>query len=233
LGNPEYLLFDTDVMLQVFQSSLRTKQKAFFSRLADTFQVHAAVVPDVEREIRWNGKFRARFEGDFQRIADSAHVVVLEKDLIRRLLQQRGVPQLTADEVLRQCSDRSRRYAQHVDAGEAHTHAVAVELGLPAVTNDFRAIKALIGMGLPTAVPSLRFFDCLEFLRGEGILSPDECGDIRDELRKLKEHVPRPFDCHDPFQVCSNGFSFRLQVEAGGQARPRPTKFDDVLHLSR
>lgn len=231
MGNPEYLLFDADVLIQIFRTSLRTKQRGFFAGLRDRFGVQPAVVPEVESEVRWNGRFRSQFEKDMERLRSDGYVQILEKSVIKRLLQDRGQTPIQVEETLKAHAARGRKYNAHVDLGEAYTHAAAVELCLPAATNDWKAIVGLTKLSLPTAAPALRFFDCLCLLREEGILSSPDCDVARDELRTLKEYVPKVFDSHQPFDDCAIKFDPRLRPAVASVTHAPPAKYNDILYL--
>lgn len=228
MGNPEYLLVDTDVLLQAFLARLKSPFGVFRQR----FGVVAAVVPEVERETRFN-KYGTRFEPDFLKLRDAGHVVTLGTAELRQLLSDRGErdPQIT--HVIQRYSQTAQQYALHIDEGEAYTHAAAITFGLPMVSNDWQAIRGLEAQGLPTGAPVLRFFDCLVLAEEENVLSAQKCQAIRDEFRRIGEHVPEAFDSHASFHDCRAQFKRRVTVRSDGANPPKPKHYKDVLYLER
>jgi hypothetical protein len=67
------------------------------------------------------------------------------------------------------------QYEGRIHRGEAFTFAAAVTLGLPALSNDFSAIKTLESNLLTLPTPVLRAFDLLVFCYQNGCLELKAC----------------------------------------------------------
>jgi len=79
------------------------------------------------------------------------------------LLSERGVQGGAVEAELATLFERCIDYNQHVDEGEAYTHAVATSLALPVMSHDRKALDLLMALGKAVGSPTLRFFDILTF----------------------------------------------------------------------
>jgi hypothetical protein len=123
------------------------------------------------------------------------------------------------------------RYYGFVQRGEAYTHAAAVSLSMPAVSNDGKAVRVLEGQMMSVAVPVLRFFDIIIFAHQFGILTTKECEDVRSALLKNGEGIPGPF-LNASFANGSKNFPCRLGAgNATGGPYPQPTNHYDLLTI--
>lgn len=95
-------------------------------------------------------------------------------------------------------------------------------LGLPAVSNDFSAIKTLEANLLTLPTPVLRGFDLLAFCYQSGCLELKMCEGIRSELLKHGEGMPRAF-MNASFENGLKNFSPRLRDGAGSAATTTAT----------
>ena len=86
--------------------------------------------------------------------------------------------------------NRGLDYSHRVDRGEAYTHATAVCLGQPAVSNDWNAIKVLAKAGYQLPSPVLRAFDLVVFAHQTAIMSEADCDKVRKILLREKEFIP-------------------------------------------
>jgi hypothetical protein len=121
------------------------------------------------------------------------------------------------------------RYYGFVQRGEAYTHAAAVSLAMPAMSNDARAVRVLESQMMSVAVPVLRFFDISSFVHAFGVLTTKECEDMRSELLKRGEGIPGPFR-HSSFLSGAKNFPWRLLA---GNAAPdsQPVNHYDPLTI--
>jgi hypothetical protein len=206
--NPTHLLIDSDVLFQLFIS----RQTSILSKLRNECGILPAIVPEVETEVRWNGKFRNRFEPQLQRLIKTGNVVVLDTEETRKLFLERGIPQDSLASQLRALDQRGQEYHAHVGAGEAYTHATATTLGFPAVSNDGEAIRILIAQGKSVSCPTLRFIDLLLFARKAGWIDDAAGESARSHLHGDNEHLPGPFKAKDSF--ADNWSSFGCRVSS-------------------
>jgi len=123
------------------------------------------------------------------------------------------------------------RYYGFVQRGEAYTHAAAVSLGMPVLSNDSTAVRVLEGQMMSVAVPVLRFFDIIIFAHAANVLTTKDCEDIRSTLLKNGEGLPGPFK-NASFVNGAKIFPCRLQVgNAAGSPYPQPTNYYDPLTI--
>jgi len=139
MPNPALLLCDTDVLIQLFLANELRPLK----ELKRIFGVQPAVVAEVaDIELRWNGRYRARFVGETEKALRSGVLERLDPAAFQGYLGGAPVGSSWA-----QFQTLGVEYARHVQRGEAYTFAAAISLGMPAISNDFRAIETLRGMG--------------------------------------------------------------------------------------
>jgi len=201
--------------------------------LRDRLKVTPAVLQDVETEVRYNRPFRSRFERPFENAVAAGTLVALETRDLESLLSARGVQPAQIPTEIRAYKARATQYRKHVQDGEAQTHAAAVQFGLPVMSNDKRAIDTLVGLGLPLATPTLRFFDVLVCGRTLGIIDLAKAEKVRARLLKAKEFVPKEFKRSGDFDACAGSFTCRLVGVPGPLVGPTrlPQHYDDVLYL--
>ena len=92
--------------------------------------------------------------------------------------------------------------------------AVERTLAVPALSNDFQAIKVLQAAKFALPEPILRFFDLVAFGEQAGLLTGSDYDNIRRILADGQEHIPRAFR-HNSFANGVQSFAPRLCV---GQA---------------
>jgi hypothetical protein len=86
---------------------------------------------------------------------------------------------------------------------------------MPALSNDFSAIKTLEANFLTLPTPVLRGFDLLGFCFQTGDLQHTVCDAVRGELLKNGEGMPKAF-MNASFQDGLKNFSPRLKIQVGG-----------------
>lgn len=223
--NPEFLLCDTDALIQI----LITRQGVLLARLKSDFGVRAAATPEVEIEIRNHRKFGQAFAKGFQHFADSGTITRFDSSEIKNLLGSRNYPSAQiSPEVSRIQSIGNENY-KTVDLGEAYVHAAAVVLHLPVLSNDFSAVQILADPKV--GVPTLEFFDLVVFGNGQGWIGNDKGEEIVTELKAQKEYVPKSFMAHDEFSDCCRAFRSRLAYAPAGSSPAPPRTFSDTLTL--
>jgi hypothetical protein len=105
--------------------------------------------------------------------------------------------------------EQGEKFRLHVGPGEAYTFAVALALGIPAMSNDQSAIDVFGKHEWELPSPVLRAFDLIAFAYQIGILTARDCDKHRKSLLTLKEHLPKDF-AHASFEDGVKGFQPRL-----------------------
>ena len=224
--NPEHLICDTDVLLQLFIA----RQGRLLSYLQQAYAVSLAIVPEVETEVSWNRRYRSRFEPVLVRHMQHGAIIVLEAPEIARLLRARDRTPPQVDQELADLHERSRRYARHVGRGEAYSHAAGVALELPVFSHDWSAVTVLEAIPEPVAVPVLRVWDLVALAFDDGAVTVADIDHAVNLLRRENEVVPA-FLAKSPGEAIRRYDSrLRRVVPGGTPARPRQAK--DRLFLA-
>jgi hypothetical protein len=224
MPNPALLLFDSDVLVQLFLvGDLR-----ILDGLKRIFGIQPAIVQEVDIELRWLARFKDRFVAQLEKTLKHDTLVRLDQSLFQSFLSNAapGASWSTFQSL-------GSQYYGYVQRGEAYTHAAAVTLGFPAASNDFRAIQTLQFQMLTLPTPVLRCFDLLVFAQESGILKLKDCETFRSELLKQREHIPRPF-LHSSFEDALSAFTCRLRKSTNptGAASSRPASYSDPLVIA-
>ncbi len=224
MPNPRLLLCDSDVLVQLFLvDELRPLQK-----LKQSFGIQATIVLEVELELRWTAKHRARFVPQLDRALKHQTLVKLDPSLFQTHLNES--PPGTSWGTFQTLG--ARNYG-HVQRGEAYTFAAASTLCMPAASNDFRALEMLRQQMLSLPTPVLRCFDLLEFARQCGTLTLKECEEIRSGLLRKGEGIPRAFK-HASFEDGLNNFTCRLKEGTAPTSLLTTARaFSDPLYITR
>jgi hypothetical protein len=187
-------------------------------------------VPEVEIEVRWHPKFRSQFEPQILRAVDTGSLTVLGPAEVRKVLVSRGIPAAAIESQMRALAQRCEEYEIHVGQGEAYTHANAVTLTLPAMSNDGAAVRQLLAEGKLVSCPTLRFFDLLVFARTVGWISDDAGESARSYLDGAHEYLPPQFKNKNSFASQWAGFACRLSTDPALVDRPALTA-TSTLHV--
>jgi hypothetical protein len=106
-----------------------------------------------------------------------------------------------------------------------------VTLGLPALSNDFSAIRTLEANLLTLPTPVLRGFDLLAFCYQSGCLEPKACEEVRSELLKNGEGMPKAF-MNASFGDALKNFSPRLRDGVASAATAMGT-YSAILFITK
>jgi hypothetical protein len=204
MPNPALLLCDSDALVQFFLAN----EIRPFRLLKDLYGIQSAVVQEVDLELRWLGKHKDRFVPQLDKALKSNVLKVLDPVYFQSLLSTSPVgASWTGFQSL------GAQYEGPIGRGEAYTYAAAVTLNVPALSNDFSAIKTLETNLLTLPTPVLRAFDLLVFCYQSGCLELKACDGVRDALLKCGEGMPKAF-MNASFQDGLKNFSPRLQETA-------------------
>lgn len=186
-SNPRVIVCDTDALIEVFATKSITNLQPL-RVLKSNYGIQAVVVEEVENELCWNRRYGNRFEPDLRKALANGTL---------DLLDQKGFANYVPAQLVRVVFDGFSQalleMGKFTDPGEAATFAAANALNVPAVSNDFTAVKALENNGFQLPVPVLRMFDLLVFGFQIGSLSEAQCDKVRQSLRASGEHIDRAF----------------------------------------
>ena len=220
MPNPPLLLCDSDALVQLFiANNLRPLQV-----LKNTFRIQPSIVLEVDVELRWMKKFKNRFVPQLDKALRNGVLMKLDQAAF-----QSHLGTATPGTSWGNYQVLGQRYELVVQRGEAYTHAAAVSLGLPAMSNDGKAVVTLIGQMMNVAVPVLRLFDVLVCCHDHGVLDTKECEDIRSELLNEGQGIPGPF-LNASFVKGAENFPCRLRTaNAASGPFPQPANHYDPL----
>lgn len=209
MANPELIVFDSDVLTQLFLAN----QVQPLKHLKDNFGIQPVIVEEVHIELQWLQRYRDRFIYQLQRALKSGCLATLD---IGRFQSQISSAPLGAS--WESFQTLGQQFEGRVHRGEAYSFAAAVTLGMPAASNDYSAIRTLLQNFLPLPSPILRTFDLIAFCHQTGALSSGDCNALRKTLAGAHEHFPPQFK-NASFEDGLKSFSPRLLLrEEAAQA---------------
>ncbi|HEY4054771.1 MAG TPA: hypothetical protein VGL74_13560 [Terriglobales bacterium] len=201
MPNPPLLLCDSDALTQFFLADEIRPLK----HLKESYGIQPTIVQEVDIELRWLGRYRDRFVMQLDKTIKSGVLRVLDSVYFQSFLGHAPVgASWTGFQSL------GAQYYGYVGRGEAFTFAAGVDLGMPALSNDFSAIKTLEGNFLALPIPVLRSFDLVAFCYENGFLELRACEAVRANLRNEREGLPKPF-MHASFEDGLKTFAPRLR----------------------
>ncbi len=222
MPNPALLLCDSDALAQLFiANEIRPLR-----HLQEAYGIQPTIVQEVDLELRWLRKHKSRFVPQLDKALKSSVLKVLEPPLFQSLLSTAPVGASWAG-----FQSLGAQYEGHIHRGEAYTFAAGVTLNLPALSNDFNAIKTLEANLLPLPTPVLRSFDLLALCLKNGHLQLKECEAVRSELMRNGEGLPKAF-MHASFEDGLKHFAPRLHDGAGSSAGGTTT-FSSRLYITK
>jgi hypothetical protein len=222
MPNPALLLCDSDALIQFFiADDLRPLQS-----LRTQFGIQPVIALEVDLELRWLAKHKDRFVSTLDKALRTGTLAKLDQATFQSCLGT-----ATPGTSWSTFQSLGTKYYGYVQRGEAYTHAAAVTLGMPAMTNDGNAVRVLEGQMLSVAVPTLRSFDLFSFALEFGVLQIKECEDIRSELLANGEGLPGPF-ANKSFEDGVKKFPCRLRHSNAPDAScAPPTKYYEPLTI--
>lgn len=222
MPNPPLLLCDSDALVQLFIANNFKPLQA----LKNTYHMQPSIVLEVDVELRWMRKYKNRFVPQLDKALRNGLLTKLDQGAFQSLLST-ATPGMSWGNY----QALGQRYELVVQRGEAYTHAAAVCLGLPAMSNDGKAVLTLKGQMMSVASPVIRLFDLLVFCHENGVLTTKECDDIRSDLLSNGEGLPGPFQ-NASFINGSKSFPCRLKSgDASKGPFPQPANHFDPLTI--
>lgn len=220
MANPAILVCDSDALAQLFLSN----EIRPLRHLQEAYGVQPVIVQEVDLELRWVGKYKDRFVQPLEKALRGRVLKILDPTLFQSLV---GTAPVGAS--WENFQSLGAQYDGRIHRGEAYTFAAAITLEVPALSNDFSAIKTLEGNLLAVPRPVLRAFDLLAFCLNSGHLELKACESVRSELLKNGEGIPKPF-AHASFEDGLNDFAPRLHDGPNPTDRS-PISFSSPLHI--
>jgi hypothetical protein len=226
--SPRLLPCDADALIQALLASNLSPLQI----LKAEFGIQPVIVPEVEIELASNRKFGLRLSARVRKALANQTIRTLDSGVIQSYV---GVSVLAAAGTLAAIERLGLQHENHVDYGEAYTHAAALTLGTPAMSHDLSALVALEQAGLPVPNPVLRYFDLVVLGYQVGAMSEADCDRTRQELLAENEWLPRCFE-HHSFRDGLRAFCPRLlsgkRPPVGLATPPRLSSFCKQVILS-
>jgi hypothetical protein len=222
MPNPAILVCDSDALVQFFLSN----EVRPFRHLRDEYGIQPAITQEVDLELRWLGKHKDRFVAQLEKSLKSGVLRVFEPSYFQTLLGSAPVGASWAG-----FQSLGAQYEGHIHRGEAYTFAAAVSLGVPALSNDFSAIKTSEANFLNLPTPVLRAFDLLAFCHQSGCLDLKACNEVRSELLKNNEGMPKAF-MNASFEDGLLNFAPRLRDGSNPSLATGAPTYSTTLYIS-
>ncbi len=225
MPNPRLIICDSDALIQLFIAN----QLQPLKDLRNLYGIQPAVVQEVDIELRWLGHYRDRFVPQLDKAVKSGLITRLDKALFQSL-----VSAAPAGASWSAFQSIGAQYFGYVDKGEAYSHAAGVVLGVPTVSNDFRAIQLLQSQMMNLPAPVLRSFDLLAFALACGTLRIQDCENARSALLAANEWVAKAFKSTS-FEKGLPNFGCRLKDSTSTSVTPppAPVNFSGTLFITR
>lgn len=220
MANPALLVCDSDALTQLFLAN----EVRPLRQLQGDYGVQPVIVQEVDLELRWLRKYKDRFVAPLDKALKTSVLKVLEPSLFQSLLGTAPIGASWAG-----FQSLGAQYEGRIHRGEAYTFAAAVTLEVPALSNDFNAIKTLEANLLALPRPILRAFDLLAFSLKTGLLELKACEAVRKELLRNGEGLPKAF-MNASFDDGLKSFASRLH-DGPGSGGASPSSFSSPLHI--
>lgn len=191
MPNPAVLFCDSDALIQLF---IADELQALWE-LKTKYGIQASIVIEVENELRTHRKYQRQVEPQLDKALKSKTVTTFDESALQAFLlgPSTSLVASAAASTWANIQASGSQYNLHVGIGEAYTYAVACALGVPALSNDSRALHVLMDAGFEVPRPVLRTFDVITFAYQIQLLTEAQCDRVRKELVARAEHVPQEF----------------------------------------
>lgn len=207
MSNPSHLPIDSDVLIQLLVAgNLKPLQQ-----LKKVYGIQVTIVVEVENELRTNKKHKKYIQPNFDKAIAAGTIEVFDQNALQTFLSSKQSHLLNkiAPTAWSTIQSTGTSYNLFVGIGEAYTHAAAVVLGVPSASHDKNALNVLENKGLEIPSPVLRTFDLVALCYQAGLLTEQECDEIRKALLAVGEWLPQEFQNHS-FEDGINSYSCRL-----------------------
>jgi hypothetical protein len=182
--NPKLLVCDSDALFQLFITNIISPLK----ELKRLYGVQPVITQEVELELFSNQRYSKRVGPSVQKSISKGTLVVLSPHTLRSLIGPAAEVYYPAVQAL------GAQYRLRVQKGEAYSHATGVILKVPAMSNDFEAIRLLTTNECEVAAPTIRSFDLIVFAHHIGVLKDTDCDGFRKQMNmERNEYIPKEF----------------------------------------
>lgn len=206
MPNPPLLPCDTDALIQI----IITHQLKLLRELKRKYAIQACLAFEVENELRQNKKYRPQIQPQLDKaLGTGALERLTEASLHEAMNIDTQIPPAAIRATWASIQSKGAEFNIHVGLGEAYTHAAAVTLELPSLSNDNRAIHSLENQGFQVPSPVLRAFDIIALHFQIGTISGKDCEEFRTTLLRFGEGMPPEFQ-NKSFVDGLSSFSSRL-----------------------
>jgi len=226
---PAFVICDTDALLQfLIVSDIRA-----LLTLRNSYRIQPLVVPEVEIELRSHRRYATRVSQELTKLLGNGVLKILDKAVLAAHFGGPPSGPLASAQALAQIQQLGAQLYRHCDTGEAYSHAAAITLDVPAMSHDRSALDAILNAGLPVPKTVLRAFDLLSLSFQIGYITANDCDQIRSDLVKEGEWVPKSFN-KNSFVGGLQSFCPRLhdlKHSRLGGAEPNVSAYSQVIDL--
>lgn len=189
MSRPAFVCCDTDAVIQF----LLAGQVQPFRTLRDRYAIQPIIVPEVELELRSHKRLGQRIAPELKRTLHAGLLRVLDRSILENHFGAPPANAMAAAKTLGDIAALGAEFNRFVDLGEAYTHASAIVLKVPSLSNDGTALSALARSGYPLPVTVLRAFDLVALCYQVKDLTEVQCDELRTFLIQEREGVPPSF----------------------------------------
>lgn len=229
MARPAFIFCDADAIFQF----LLVGEIRPFRVLRSSYSIQPLIVPEVEIELRSHKRLSSRIAPELKRALQNNLLQVLDKSILETHYGRAPSAPMAATAVLNQIKTLGKQYEKHIDFGEAYTHAAAIAMGVPSMSNDVSALKVLVNVGQTVPATVLRSFDLISLCCQVGAMSEHDCDQFRAALVREKEHVPSCFQ-HQSFGNGLSDFEPRIcdvRYAPIGRTGSTPLPYSQVVDL--
>ncbi len=201
-------IFDTDALAQIFISG----KHSILRDLYEQFGVASYLMSEVEVELLSNRRVSGLVRPVFEKAVKNGWIKVLSAADLERISES-----LEREVSLQDIRELASDLKLFVQNGEAHTHAAAILLKCPSVSNDVQALRVLQANDKPLPATVLRSHDLFGFCFREGLLTATELEGIRTNLLKWGEWLPVAIK-NTTFEAGLHAMNCRLSTSLAAQA---------------
>jgi hypothetical protein len=192
MARPAFLSCDADALIQLFIAGELRPLKL----LKNAYSIQPVIAPEVEIELHSNRRFGARIGPDLRKALANDLIKTLDRQTLEihyATTNQLAGATAVANGTFAQIQSLGRAFEKHIDFGEAYTHAGALVLNVPAMSNDLSALEALAQAGHTVPSTVLRSWDLIALSFQVANMSADECDEFRKAMEAEKEYAPKCF----------------------------------------
>ena len=189
MGAPAFLVCDTDALIQLMLAAETRPLRIFKAQ----YGIQPIVVPEVEIELASNRRYGARIKAEVKKALANSLIRVLDQSLLDQHYGNSPAGGIAAYATMAEIYSLGRVLSRYADTGEAYTHAAAIKMDAPSLSNDRTALNALLNNRCEVPKTVLQTFDTLVFCYQVGAMTEADCDRFRQTMFANKEYVPACF----------------------------------------